>query len=110
MNKRPVMWSIVTAALVLVMSLGETPPAASADDMPRQQAAVVDPKVDGFVRSRLEALGIPGAAVAVVKDGKTLHLAGYGDADPEGPGSSNMRASGRENGHDECHGQVVMSV
>ncbi|GAA1449316.1 serine hydrolase domain-containing protein [Nocardiopsis tropica] len=40
-------------------------------------------EVDAFVTAYLDRHGLPGAAVAVVKDGETVHEAGYGE-DAEG--------------------------
>ena len=39
--------------------------------------------VDGVIAAQLESLHIPGAAVAVVADGKLYFTKGYGDADRE---------------------------
>ena len=39
--------------------------------------------VDGVVSTQLQTYRIPGATVAVVKDGRTVHLQGYGYADSE---------------------------
>ena len=40
--------------------------------------------IDAYVRERMAALDIPGAAVAVVRDGEIVHLAGYGVANDAG--------------------------
>ncbi|MCQ6269064.1 beta-lactamase family protein [Pseudarthrobacter sp. R1] len=40
--------------------------------------------VDTFLREQIEVLGIPGAAVAVVRDGTQVHAAAFGRADPSG--------------------------
>ena len=37
--------------------------------------------IDSYISERMADLNIPGAAVAVVRDGKVVHLAGYGIAD-----------------------------
>lgn len=40
--------------------------------------------IDAYIRKRMEALNVPGAAVAVVRDGQIVHLAGYGVANNAG--------------------------
>ncbi|MET4589741.1 serine hydrolase domain-containing protein [Arthrobacter sp. 754] len=42
------------------------------------------PAVDAFLREQLEVLGVPGAAVAVVRDGVQVHSAAFGRADDAG--------------------------
>lgn len=40
--------------------------------------------IDAYIRERMTALNVPGAAVAVVQDGEIVHLAGYGVANEAG--------------------------
>jgi CubicO group peptidase (beta-lactamase class C family) len=40
--------------------------------------------IDAFMQERMESLDIPGAALAVVRDGEMVHLAGYGVANEAG--------------------------
>ena len=40
--------------------------------------------LDSFLQDQIETLGIPGAAVAVVKDGVRVHTAAFGRADESG--------------------------
>lgn len=40
--------------------------------------------IDAFVHERMESLNIPGAALAIVRDGEIVHLAGYGVANEAG--------------------------
>lgn len=40
-------------------------------------------RIDAFIRARMEAKGIPGAAVAVTRNGRSLRVAGYGQASME---------------------------
>lgn len=42
------------------------------------------PAIDTFIQERMESLNIPGAAVAIVRDGEIVHLAGYGAANEKG--------------------------
>lgn len=48
-----------------------------------QQSDKID-TIDSYISERMADLNIPGAAVAVVRDGKIVHLAGYGIADKGG--------------------------
>lgn len=41
-------------------------------------------RIDAWVTERMDAHDIPGVAVAVVRGGRTVHLRGYGQADPSG--------------------------
>ena len=43
----------------------------------------IDERIDRFVRGEMAAQHIPGAAVAVIKDGVTLRAEGYGVANIE---------------------------
>jgi CubicO group peptidase (beta-lactamase class C family) len=60
--------------LVLVLTLPGAP--ARADE-----EAALRALVDGVVAAQLETYRIPGATVAVVKDGRSVHVQGYGYAD-----------------------------
>jgi CubicO group peptidase (beta-lactamase class C family) len=42
------------------------------------------PAIDAFMQERMESLNIPGAALAVVRDGEIVHLVGYGVANSIG--------------------------
>lgn len=42
------------------------------------------PTVDAFVHERMDSLNIPGAALAIVREGEIVHLAGYGVANEAG--------------------------
>jgi CubicO group peptidase (beta-lactamase class C family) len=65
-----------------------TPAAPAAPDAPAPATpASPDPKydaVDAFLREQLDVLGIPGAAIAVIKDGVQVHSAAFGRADDSG--------------------------
>jgi CubicO group peptidase (beta-lactamase class C family) len=70
---------ILRAALALLLfgstfASGLTTPAAAA------QAPAADPTagLDTFIQKAMTDYGVPGASVAVVKDGKTVFLKGYG--------------------------------
>jgi hypothetical protein len=58
--------------------------AARADARSPELRSRVSPRVDAWVEQRMAAHATPGAAVAVVRDGRVVHLAGYGHADPDG--------------------------
>lgn len=42
------------------------------------------PTIDAFVQERMVSLNIPGAAIAIVRDGEMVHLARYGRANETG--------------------------
>ena len=67
---------IVALALVLQV------PAAQAATGSAEPAGTT--RIDSWVLERMAAHDIPGAAVAVVQGGRTIHLRGYGTADPNG--------------------------
>ncbi|MGW6057894.1 serine hydrolase domain-containing protein [Streptomyces sp. NPDC055189] len=64
---------ILTAVLVAGVVTGLAPPAAAA-------AGTVNwSEVDAYVRGRLDATGTPGAALAVIEDGRVVHQRGFGE-------------------------------
>ena len=68
----PVVITSLLAAFLLTL-LGAVPAAGAAPNRLDTR------KVDEFVESYLHRHGLPGAAVAVVKDGEPVHEAGYGE-------------------------------
>ncbi|PTT61401.1 serine hydrolase domain-containing protein [Arthrobacter sp. HMWF013] len=83
---RAISWSSRCLLMCLVAAGilgGTTPPAPApvAETVNREQTYQA---VDAFLREQLEALGIPGAAVAVVRDGVQVHSAAFGHADDAG--------------------------
>ncbi len=85
---------LILILLILFLSV----PPTWAEDMPAEPAQVQpsisfqqglsDPEeleafLDGMITAQLDAYHIPGATVAVVKDGKLLFAKGYGYADLE---------------------------
>ena len=76
----------------------EAPSAASAVPIPAGQVEMAVAKVDGIVADIMQRTGVPGLAVAVVKDGKVLLAEGYGlreigKPEPVGPGTVFQLAS-----------------
>ena len=67
------------AALLTLVLLAPAALATAADPPPEALEALID----SVVRTQLEAAGIPGATVAVVRDGETVLARGYGVADVE---------------------------
>lgn len=61
----------------LLLGLSQTAPVSA--HQPTESAAI-----DEYVRERMDMMGIPGAAVAVVRDGQIVYLAGYGVANEAG--------------------------
>ena len=74
--------------LGIVLATVATPTAATASDDLR-------PGIDRGVLEVLAATGVPGASIAVVKDGRIAYLQAYGDAriDPRAPARPEMRYS-----------------
>jgi CubicO group peptidase (beta-lactamase class C family) len=68
----------VATALALLATLIVVPTGVAAD--PTEPAAEAA-QIDTWVTDRMQAHGIPGAAVAIVRGGRTVHLRGYGTAD-----------------------------
>lgn len=66
---------------------GTTPPAPEAGGPPHQVTAHPEQThdaLDSFLREQLDTVGIPGAAVVVVRDGIQVHSAAFGRADDSG--------------------------
>lgn len=66
---------------------GATPPAPAHSAAPATAPANSEPayaELDSFLHEQIETLGIPGAAVAVVRDGVQVHAAAFGRADDSG--------------------------
>lgn len=60
------------AVAVVVVLVSPSPSAATT-------AAPLDPgRLEAWITERMDASGIPGAAVAIVQGGRTMHLRGYG--------------------------------
>ncbi|MFE1266704.1 serine hydrolase [Streptomyces sp. NPDC058758] len=84
-----VRWLVATglAALLGVTGLGPSPsPTPAPTPPPNQPPPELDAadvrravdRLDGVVEAAMKRTGVPGVAVAVVHDGKVLHLKGYG--------------------------------
>ncbi|WP_426225157.1 serine hydrolase domain-containing protein [Pseudarthrobacter sp. DSP2-3-2b1] len=87
---RAISWSsrCLLMCLVAACILGGTTPPSPAPGVPPATETVAPEQpyqaVDAFLREQLEVLGIPGAAVAVVRDGVQVHTAAFGHADDSG--------------------------
>jgi CubicO group peptidase (beta-lactamase class C family) len=86
---RTISWSarcLLLCVLVAAVIGGAAPPAASAAATAAEPAGPGQTyaAVDAFLREQLQTLGIPGAAVAVVRDGVQVHSAAFGRADSSG--------------------------
>lgn len=95
---REISWSsrwILSCFLVAVLcgfttpapapAVGTQPPAAV--EKPAAGPAIPDEvfeAVDAFLREQINAMGLPGAAIVVVKDGVQVHSAAFGRADNSG--------------------------
>lgn len=77
---------ILPCLLAMVLS-GAAVPASPAAVVPSPEAAIPDGAlgaVDDFLRKQMAELGLPGAAVVVLNDGKQVHSAAFGRADDSG--------------------------
>ena len=72
------LWVIVTAGLLLALVL----PASALGAPPPDRATLR--RVDEVVQARMRDSHVPGAAVAVVADGRLVHARGFGTADDAG--------------------------
>jgi CubicO group peptidase (beta-lactamase class C family) len=78
--------ALVALLVVLVVVQAATPVAATAREPPTRELsdpAEFESYVDGVMASHMESHRIPGATVAVVKDGELFFSKGYGYADVE---------------------------
>ncbi|PTL82085.1 serine hydrolase [Vitiosangium sp. GDMCC 1.1324] len=80
MPSKPSGVSTCLPVLVLVLALAAP---ARAEVPPRDDTASWESRVDSLVTRQLTAYRIPGATVAVVRDGRVVLARGYGDADAE---------------------------
>ena len=71
------------AIVALLLTLG-TASGASAATSANDPESVSSEDIDDLIKDRMTTHGIPGAAVAVVRGGEIVHLAGYGQAGPTG--------------------------
>ncbi len=79
---------LASVPLALALGLGFAPASAPAfaagpERAPAPAAPDIGPRVDAFVRHRLELANVPGAAIAVLRGGVPLHVATYGEANVE---------------------------
>lgn len=73
---------VLTATALLAVLMSSLAAAVAQSATPASTGG--PPVVDAWVRDRMAAHGLPGTAVAVVREGGIVHLAGYGVADPRG--------------------------
>ena len=74
---------VTTTVLAAIVAVGAVSAAWAVEPTATVRTTDSD-RIDALVADRMQAHGIPGASVAVVRDGQTIHLAGYGTADPDG--------------------------
>lgn len=72
-----------TAMVALMLTLGITYGAHAATGSVSPDT-VTSGDIDDLIQDRMNTHGIPGAAVAVVRGGEVVHVAGYGQADSTG--------------------------
>jgi len=76
--------AVAVALLAGCVSPDAASPDAASPDAADDIRSAVSPGIDAFVAQRMEARGVPGVSVAVVRAGRTIQLAGYGRADSSG--------------------------
>lgn len=74
--------TIIAAAIIAALLLPSSGAVAAPDPMTVRTGESA--RIDAWVEERMSARGVPGTAVAVVRGGDVVHLAGYGTADQEG--------------------------
>ena len=77
----------VIAAVLAGPAAGVPPAALAAPTRAPTAPAAPAPEyeaVDAFLRQQLNHLGVPGAAIAVIRDGRQVHTAAFGHADDSG--------------------------
>ena len=77
---------LALATLVLVAAFLASRPGASDDAAPAggSSSAPDLAAIDSFVEAEMDAQRIPGLALGIVRDGRVVHLRGFGRADPSG--------------------------
>lgn len=80
---------IAGATLILMTpaASGGTPSSAAASTFPLELGSALadtDAAVDAYLQSQVDELGLPGAALAIIRDGAVDHLAAFGEADDSG--------------------------
>jgi CubicO group peptidase (beta-lactamase class C family) len=71
---------LITSVLLTLESLG--PSVATAVSSP--EAPPDFTSIDRFVRSEMDAIGLPGVALGIVKGDRVVHMRGFGEADSSG--------------------------
>lgn len=74
----------VIAAAIIIAALLLPSSGAVATPGPMTVRTGESARIDAWVEDRMSARGVPGTAVAVVRGGDVVHLAGYGTADQDG--------------------------
>ena len=75
---------LAAAVVLTALWLGATRTTGEPVTVTRDIGSDMSDRVDAFVTERMQAHGIPGAAVAIVRAGEVAHVAGYGSAHPDG--------------------------
>ena len=76
--------TIIIAAAIIIAALVLPSSGAVAAPHPMTVRTGESAEIDAWVEERMSARGVPGTAVAVVRGGDVVHLAGYGTADEDG--------------------------
>lgn len=73
------MQRLLICTLIALLGMGASAIAQSPEATPEKAA-----QIDAFVEGRLAALGLPGAAVALIQDGEIVHSRGFGVTELDG--------------------------
>src|SRR5215207_8249110 len=82
-NKIRIARLIITALIMSMAAILTTLAPRNAEAAPPQPSTNFD-AIDSYVGERLNDLRMPGAALGIVKDGETVHIQTFGDADDDG--------------------------
>jgi CubicO group peptidase (beta-lactamase class C family) len=82
-RKIPMTRLIITALIISLAAILTTLAPTHTGATPPQASTKFD-AIDAYVRTRLDDLQMPGAALGIVRDGKVVHLQTFGDADENG--------------------------
>lgn len=83
MSQRILNLSVIILLIFLSLSAGVTPALAAAPSGGPSNPVELGAFLDGVFAAQMNAYHVPGAVVAVVKDGQVLYIKGYGYADLE---------------------------
>ena len=72
---------VASAGIAIATVLASVAAAAEPLEPPDPDDPAVIERIDAFLQDEMPTVGIPGLAVAIVADGKVVHVRGFGVAD-----------------------------